>query len=1167
VRAFASTCYTATASKVRRGAIGAVLLIVSLAALLASAPAQAATTYRQVGAFAEGAAEIGPVAVDDSTGDVFLINGGRVQVFAPQGTSATPIAEFAGGYPASVAVDQTTDDVYVSEPGAGKITRYVSDGADPPTYTPDPTFISPLPGSDPSDPNSAEEIGSFASPIAVDPTNGDLLIADSGKHRISRFTSSGAFVGNFDGTGSLGGPFHNILSFAVDSAGRIYVADNTEGELTFEGKSVLERFAADGTPDNSFDPQINQPALVGYDGKAGNIIVVGHLSGYYYDQEPSHITVIHNDEIIAALDFPPESLGSHFTGISVDGSSGRLYIAMSSYYGIYGTTQVGVYEPVIFPDLVLDQPTDVTTTTAHVTGSINPLGAEAHYRIEDSFDGGSTWSATEAQVATGTSPVPISIDLTELAGNSTYQLRIRAVTPAGTFYSPLREIETPGSGPGVITGRAGERTTSGATVYALVNPYGLQSTYHFEYGLTAAYGSRLPAAYDDAIGAGRTNDPVFKVITGLQPETTYHYRVVATNSFATTYGEDRTFTTASAAAPVRLYEQVSPAEKDGTNIEGGRGIQASPDGNQIFYGAKSPIGGDEYETEGGPLFSVSSAQRSEAGWRSVGIDPPVLESPIAVKFLGTLANSEDGKTSFVTSLKKLAPGAGEGDTNLYLRDTATGAYTTVLSVAGPYFYMSYVPLILGSSPFIAGTPNFSHIVFEAKNYAELIPGTPGGAVLEWTGGEVRVASVTPGGTEVNGRGFAISTDGSKIVFESEGALYDRIDGARTIPIPGAYTGSTANGRYVFTTGEELTSDSAPGMKSLYRFDTVSEETELLTAMGATSEVVNSKANELPVYQISPDGTTIFFTSTSSLANGGVAGRPNIYVWHEGTVRHIAALDPNREGIELTGRTSPDGNYFAFLSYSKLTGYNPVTTACAHLGDVEGQNPEACHEVYRYAVDSGELVCASCRPDGGSPTGQADFRPVEGKVDFGNPHFPREMLDNGEVLFDTTDALSPLDTNGARDVYSFDGEEQHLISSGKGAGGSIFADATADGRNVFFVTADRLVGQDTDALADLYDARIGGGIASQNPPPPRGECIRDDCKATPNAGPELPFGGSEALSGPGNVAAPAKKGCGKDRHSVKSHGKTRCVKNQRKSAKPKRGQKNHTKAKRDRRQGR
>lgn len=1140
-------------------AVGLVLLIAFAVAILGAAPARAATTYQPIGAFDEEALEIGQIAVDDSTGDILVIKGERVQVFAPQGNSATPIAEFSGGFPAGIAVDQASHAVYVSEPSAGKITRYVSDGANPPTYTADPTFVSPVQGTDPAAPHSAEEIGSFASPIAVDPTDGDLLIGDTVKNRVSRFTPSGAFVGNFDGSGSLAGAFHHILGIAVDAGGAVYVIDNTtyiegssEGSLPFNGSSVLERFAADGTPDNSFDPRLDQPAAVGFDSKAGNLVVVGHLTGFFYDQQPPHLTVFHGDDIIAGFDYPAAgNIGTQPTGIAADNVSGRLYVANSKIFG-FGTAGVQVYEPLIFPDLVLDPPTAVTATTAHVTGSINPLGAEAHYQAEYSFDGGVTWDATEAQVATGTSPVPVDIDVTGLAGNTTYRLRIGATTATGTFHSPEREFDTSASGPGVFVGGAGDRTATGATINGKVNPYGLQTGYHFEYGLTTAYGSRLPLTYEDAIGQGRTAIVVSKVLTGLQPDATYHYRLVATNSVGTTTSEDRTFTTTAAAVPHRVYEQVTPVDKDGANIEENRGFQASLSGNQIFYSAKSPIGGEEVESEGAPLLLAFSATRGTNGWKTIGVDPPVRENYQAVKWVGTLANAADGSKSFVASLKRLAPGANEGDSNFYLRDSATGAYTTVISVPGPFFYANAIGTVFGNSPFVAGTPNFSHIVFQSKFFEELVPGTPGGAVFEWDEGQVKVVSVLPGGAEVAAKGLAMSADGSKVLFEAEGTLYDRIGGSRTVTVPGTYAGVTADGQQVFTTGTELTADSEPGVLSLYRYDVESEETELLTAIGPGAEVLHVQTNELSQYVVSANGATAVFVSKLNLAVGGAAGVESIYAWHEGAVRHIGTLQPGRE--QVRAQVSPNGRYVALATYSQLTEYDNSSTACNGVNDVEGHNPVACREIYRYDAAAGEVLCASCRPDGGSPTGQAQFRPSEGKIDFGNPHLPRQIIDDGELFFDTTDPLVAADTNGGRDVYAFNGEQAHLISSGRGNGGSQFVDASPDGRNVFFVTTDRLVGQDDDALADLYDARIEGGIASQNPPQPRGECIRDDCKATPSVGPELPFGGSEGLNGPANVKAP-KPSCGKGRRWIKSQ----CVKEPKK--------KQHKRAKRDRRQAR
>ena len=71
-------------------------------------------------------------------------------------------------------------------------------------------------------------------------------------------------------------------------------------------------------------------------------------------------------------------------------------------------------------------------------------------------------------------------------------------------------------------------------------PNGVATGVHFEYGPTTAYGSTTPPT---RVGAGTSIVPVTTPVTGLSPGTTYHARVVATNSAGTTNGEDVTFTT------------------------------------------------------------------------------------------------------------------------------------------------------------------------------------------------------------------------------------------------------------------------------------------------------------------------------------------------------------------------------------------------------------------------------------------------------------------------------------------------------------------------------------------------------------------------------------------------------------------------------------------------
>jgi hypothetical protein len=94
--------------------------------------------------------------------------------------------------------------------------------------------------------------------------------------------------------------------------------------------------------------------------------------------------------------------------------------------------------------------------------------------------------------------------------------------------------------PCAITLPATSITATGATLNGRVNPEGSDTSYEFEYGPTASYGSKTPAT--DA-GSGSALDSVSAAVSGLSTETTYHFRVLATNAAGTSFGRDQTFTT------------------------------------------------------------------------------------------------------------------------------------------------------------------------------------------------------------------------------------------------------------------------------------------------------------------------------------------------------------------------------------------------------------------------------------------------------------------------------------------------------------------------------------------------------------------------------------------------------------------------------------------------
>ena len=94
--------------------------------------------------------------------------------------------------------------------------------------------------------------------------------------------------------------------------------------------------------------------------------------------------------------------------------------------------------------------------------------------------------------------------------------------------------------PDVVTLSATNISFNHATLLGAVNPQGNATTVRFQYGLTTSYGSFTPAGN---AGAGTSLVPVSLVASGLDPQKTYHFRIVASTAAGTIYGQDQVFTT------------------------------------------------------------------------------------------------------------------------------------------------------------------------------------------------------------------------------------------------------------------------------------------------------------------------------------------------------------------------------------------------------------------------------------------------------------------------------------------------------------------------------------------------------------------------------------------------------------------------------------------------
>jgi phosphodiesterase/alkaline phosphatase D-like protein len=201
------------------------------------------------------------------------------------------------------------------------------------------------------------------------------------------------------------------------------------------------------------------------------------------------------------------------------------------------------------PTVVTGTATTVTQTTATLNATVNPNGANV---TACEFEYGTTTSygktvACSTSPGAGTSAVSVSAPLSGLSPNTTYDYRISATNSTGTSKGLNETLKTPAEvvvipAPTVVTGTATTVTQTTATLNATVNPNGANVTAcEFEYGTTTSYGKTV--ACSTSPGAGTSAVSVSAPLSGLSPNTTYDYRISATNSTGTSKGLNETLKT------------------------------------------------------------------------------------------------------------------------------------------------------------------------------------------------------------------------------------------------------------------------------------------------------------------------------------------------------------------------------------------------------------------------------------------------------------------------------------------------------------------------------------------------------------------------------------------------------------------------------------------------
>ena len=138
-------------------------------------------------------------------------------------------------------------------------------------------------------------------------------------------------------------------------------------------------------------------------------------------------------------------------------------------------------------------------------------------------------------------------------GTTTLEIGVVKINSGGASDNPVRvgvlsALVNYIAAPTVTTNAATSITTSNAVLNGTVNANDSSTTVTFEYGPTITYGSTVTATPSPV--TGNTNTAVSFSLSGLSPNTLYHFRVVGQNTVDTTNGNDLTFTTLPQALTV-----------------------------------------------------------------------------------------------------------------------------------------------------------------------------------------------------------------------------------------------------------------------------------------------------------------------------------------------------------------------------------------------------------------------------------------------------------------------------------------------------------------------------------------------------------------------------------------------------------------------------------------
>ncbi len=621
--------------------------------------------------------------------------------------SPTPENPYPLSGPIEVAVDQSSHDIYVTDPGNHRVEKFTASGEFILMFGKEVNKgkVESAHASEPEEnvctaheecQAGAESFtrGGLESPrsLAVDNApggEGDVYVCDI-YDSLQKFDSSGYIVSTWAEAGQLSngcpnddidvGPTGNLYAgtgngvtiynragtflsahgsppyyqeighvLRVDSEGNAYATTGNPYGEPERGEGIYEVFASGAHSEHGL-------ATPG-EGVAGNFtygLAFDPSNDDFYQDTGTEIN--HYIGACKRACEPTDSSGAGeltgARGVAVDGTSHTVYVANT------GADDVAVFVDVQ-PKATTGPAEEIAETTATLTGHVEPANYEDKPVTECYFEYGLT--ATYGNTVPCEEPAPSSgapfttvtavhatisglPSITGLPANTHYHYRLVTVNSSGgTGLGSDRTFRT--TEPPTFGGVSSLNVTATtADLHATIDPNGLETKYHFEYGTTTSYGQSTPvteiAGEPEALFAFHS---VTIHLEDLQHGVTYHFRLVAENALDTgdpVTSEDQSFeflppacpnsavrqqTGASFLPDCRAYELVSPGNANGTLLyPGGPNTgQATSPSRFAYVGAFSSLPGENVIGTIGDLYV---ATRTDTGWFSHYIGPSGSEA-------------------------------------------------------------------------------------------------------------------------------------------------------------------------------------------------------------------------------------------------------------------------------------------------------------------------------------------------------------------------------------------------------------------------------------------------------------------------------------------------------------------------------------------------------------